>query len=80
MNGEQPGWYFARAQDDLNLRIFRMFEGIFFRLTRHSWDNNRCRSANIKSWPQTNGQDLLWKSSALIDAPILLPVFNQIQF
>ena len=22
-----PGWYFAHAQDDLNLRVLRMFEG-----------------------------------------------------
>ena len=30
MNGEQrPGWYFERAQDDLNLRILSMFEGTF---------------------------------------------------
>ena len=30
MNGKQrPGWYFAHAQDDLNLRILRMFEGTF---------------------------------------------------
>ena len=30
MNGEQRlGWYFAHAQDDLNPRILRMFEGIF---------------------------------------------------
>ena len=30
MNGEQmPGQYFAHAQDDLNLRILRMFEGTF---------------------------------------------------
>ena len=28
MNGEQrPEWYFTHAQDDLNLRILRMFEG-----------------------------------------------------
>ena len=34
MNGEQrPECYFAFAQDDLTLRILRMFEG-FFRLTR----------------------------------------------
>ena len=30
MNGEQkPGWYLAHAQDDLNLRILRMFVGTF---------------------------------------------------
>ena len=30
MNGEQrPGWYFARAQDDLNVRILRMLEDTF---------------------------------------------------
>ena len=30
-NGEQrPGWYFAHAQDDLNLRILCMYEGIFY--------------------------------------------------
>ena len=30
MNGEsRPRWYFAHVQDDLNLRILRMFEGIF---------------------------------------------------
>ena len=30
MNGEQrPGWYFAHAQDDPNLRILCMFEGTF---------------------------------------------------
>ena len=31
INGEQrPGWYFAHAPDDLYLRIFRKFEGMFF--------------------------------------------------
>ena len=30
MNAEQkPGWYFAHAQDDLNLRILRIFEVSF---------------------------------------------------
>ena len=30
MNGKQrPGCYFAHAQDDLNLSIWRMFEGLF---------------------------------------------------
>ena len=30
INGEQmSGWYFVHAQDDLNLRIFRMFAGLF---------------------------------------------------
>ena len=30
MNGRQrPVWYFVYAQDDLNLRILRMFEGVF---------------------------------------------------
>ena len=30
MTGEQmPGWYIAHAQDNLNLRILRMFEGTF---------------------------------------------------
>ena len=30
MNGKQrPGWYFAHAQDDQNLRIYRMFGGTF---------------------------------------------------
>ena len=30
INGEQwPGWHFVYAQDDLNLRILRMFEGTF---------------------------------------------------
>ena len=30
MSGEQmPGWYFAHAEDDLNLRILRMFKGTF---------------------------------------------------
>ena len=30
MNGEQrPGWNFVNAQDDLNLRILCMYEGIF---------------------------------------------------
>ena len=30
MNGEQrPGWYFGHAQDDLKLRILRVFEGNF---------------------------------------------------
>ena len=30
MDGEQrPGCYFAHAQDDMNLRILRMFEGTF---------------------------------------------------
>ena len=24
-----PGWYFAHAQDDLNLRLLHMFEGTF---------------------------------------------------
>ena len=33
MDGEQkPGWYFLHAQYDLNLRILRMLEGIFFSL------------------------------------------------
>ena len=37
MNGEQrPVYYFAYAQDDLDLRILRMFEGTF-RLTRSSY-------------------------------------------
>ena len=26
---KKSGWYFAHAQDDLNLRIFRMLEGTF---------------------------------------------------
>ena len=31
MNGEQrPGWYFAHAQNNLNMRILHMLEGIFF--------------------------------------------------
>ena len=31
MKGEQrPGWYFAHAQNDLNLRILLMFEGSFW--------------------------------------------------
>ena len=31
MNGKQmPGWYFAHVQQDLNLRILRMFEVTFF--------------------------------------------------
>ena len=35
INEEQrPGWNFAHAQDNMNLRISRMFECIFFRLTR----------------------------------------------
>ena len=29
---EMPGWYFAHAQDDINLRVF---EGIFARIRRH---------------------------------------------
>ena len=27
--GQRPKWYFAHTLDDLNLRILRMFEGIF---------------------------------------------------
>ena len=25
----KPGWYFAHAQDELNLRIWHMYEGFF---------------------------------------------------
>ena len=36
MNGEQrPQWYIARAQDDLNLHILRMYEGTFSLNTAH---------------------------------------------
>ena len=36
INGEQrPGWYFAHAQDDLNLRILRMFDDTFLLYAAH---------------------------------------------
>ena len=56
MNGEQrPGWYFAHAQDNLNLRMLRMFEGIFSLDADHiiykGQLNNKQKKQNSNSRP-----------------------------
>ena len=44
MNGEhRPGWHIAHAEDDLNLCMLCMFEGMFC-LRRPIWDEIRCSS------------------------------------